>query len=339
MKPGPLPPPTTPRYTRRRLLALALYAACAPVALAQSIAKRRRVAYFNVLPPAAPAAVTALARFREGMQAQGFSAGVDYEIDYAWEESIDRVSARMRSVIGGRPELVVAITTPVALAAAKATREMPIVFGTVSDPVASGLVQSLARPGGNVTGVANVLPALSGKLVELAREILPGARRIAVLWNPDNPAKALELHELEAHAQRAGIACLHFPARSAAEIEAALTSLDPTKAGALVVLSETLTHFNRERIARLALAARMPTLFNYVPHVEAGGLAAYSPDYDLQAMRLGELAGRILAGASPATLPVEQPNRFLLTVNLRTARALGLELSPAVLLRADKVIE
>jgi putative ABC transport system substrate-binding protein len=245
----------------------------------------------------------------------------------------------MRSVIGGGPVLVVAITTPVALAAAKATREVPIVFGTVSDPVASGLVQSLARPGGNVTGVANVLPALSGKLVELAREILPGARRIAVLWNPDNPAKALELHELEAHAQRAGIACLRFPARSAAEIAAALTSLDPTKAGALVVLSETLTHFNRERIARLALAARMPTLFNYVPHVEAGGLAAYSPDYDLQAMRLGELAGRILAGASPATLPVEQPNRFLLTVNLRTARALGLELSPAVLLRADKVIE
>jgi len=245
----------------------------------------------------------------------------------------------MQAVIGSGPDLVVAITTPVPLAAAKATREVPVVFGTVSDPVASGLVRSLARPGGNVTGVANVLPALSGKLIELVREILPGAKRIAVLWNPDNPAKALELRELEVHARRVGIECARFPARSAGEIEAAVSALDPSKAAALVVLAETLTNANRERIARLALAARMPALFNYTPHVEAGGLAAYSPDYDLQAIRLGELAGRILAGASPAMLPVEQPSRFLLTVNLATAGALGLELPPAVLLRADKVIE
>jgi putative ABC transport system substrate-binding protein len=187
--------------------------------------------------------------------------------------------------------------------------------------------------------VANVLPALSGKLIELAREILPGARRIAVLWNPDNPAKALELRELENRAQRAGIECALRPARSAAQIEAAISSLDPSKVAALVVLAETLTNANRERIARQALAARMPTLFNYTPHVEAGGLAAYSPDYDLQTKRLGELAGRILAGASPATLPVEQPNRYLLTLNMNTARQLGLELPRAVLLRADRVIE
>jgi len=320
-------------------LAIALCAACAPVAAAQPPAKRRRIAFFNVLPPAAPSAVNVLARFREGMQSQGFLDGADYAIDYLWEERVDRVPSRMQAVIGSGPDLVVAITTPVALAAAKATREVPVVFGTVSDPVASGLVRSLARPGGNVTGVANVLPALSGKLIELVREILPGAKRIAVLWNPDNPAKALELRELEVHARRVGIECARFPARSAGEIEAAVSALDPSKAAALVVLAETLTNANRERIARLALAARMPALFNYTPHVEAGGLAAYSPDYDLQAIRLGELAGRILAGASPAMLPVEQPSRFLLTVNLATAGALGLELPPAVLLRADKVIE
>jgi putative ABC transport system substrate-binding protein len=339
MKPGPLPPPPPSSLARRRLLALASWAFVALTAAAQPPARQRRIVFFYVLPLDAPSAVAALARFREGMQAQGFSAGADYVIEYQWEERVDRVPARMRAVIGSGPDLIVAITTPVALAAAKATRKLPIVFGTVSDPVASGLVQSLARPGGNVTGVANVLPALSGKLIELVHEILPGAKRIAALWNPDNPAKAFELRELEAHAQRAGIECTRFPARSAAEIEAAVSALDPSKAAALVVLAETLTHFSRERIARLALAARMPTLFNYAPHVEAGGLAAYSPDYDLQAMRLGELAGRILAGASPATLPVEQPNRFLLTVNLGTARALGLELPTAVLLRADKVIE
>jgi putative ABC transport system substrate-binding protein len=301
--------------------------------------RQRRIVYFHVLPPEAPGVEGALARFRQGMQEQGFAAGTDYELDYVWEERVGEVPARMRALLRGRPDVVVAFTTPVAVAAAKATREVPVLFGTVSDPVASGLVQSLARPGGNVTGVANVLPALSGKLVELTREILPGARRLAAMWNPDNPAKALELRELEAHAQRAGIECARFPARSAEEIEAAISALDPAREAVLVVLSETLTNANRGRIAQLALAARMPTLFNYTPQVEAGGLAAYSPDYDLQLLRLGELAGRVLAGASPATLPVEQPNRFLLTVNLKTARALGLELPRAVLLRADKVIE
>lgn len=317
---------------------MALCAALAPLAVAQAGAKRRRVAYFHVLPPEAPNVQAQLARFREGARAQGLSAGTDYELDYSWEERLERVPRRMQALLDGRPDLLVALTTPVAVAAAKATREVPVLFGTVSDPVASGLVQSLARPGGNVTGVANVLPALSGKLLELVREILPAATRIAALWNPENPAKALELRELEAHAQRAGIECERLPTRSAAEIEQAIAALDASRVAALVVLSETLTHANRERIARLALAARMPTLFNHAPQVEAGGLAAYSPDYDLQAVRLGELAGRILAGASPATLPVEQPTRFLLTVNLRTARALGLELPRAVLVRADRVI-
>lgn len=329
----------SPALRRRQLLGMALCAALVPLAVAQPGAKRRKVAYFHVLPPDAPSVAIMLDQFRAGTQALGLSAGADYEIDYAWEERIDRVPARIQALLRGEPDVVVAITTPVALATAKATQAVPIVFGTVSDPVESGLVQSLARPGGNVTGVANVLPALSGKLIELAREILPGMRRVAALWNPDNPAKILELRELEAHAQRAGIECERLPVRSAAEIDKALATLHAARIAALVVLAETLTHVHRERIARRALAARVPTLSNYAPQVEAGGIAAYSPDYDLQWMRLGELTGRILSGASPATLPVEQPNRFLLTVNLNAARALGLELPRAVLLRADRVIE
>ncbi len=306
---------------------------------AEPEARPRVIGFFHVIPPDVPSGVTALARFREGLRDHGFREATDYRIDYRWEERIERVPGRMRDLLTGRPDLVVALTTPVALAAAKATREVPILFGTVSDPVASGLVESLARPGGNVTGVANVLPALSGKLIELAREILPGARRIAVLWNPDNPAKALELRELQVHAQRAGIECVLNPVHSAAEINTALSGLGSSKVAALVVLAETLTYVNRERIARLALAGHVPTLFNHAPHVEAGGLAAYSPDYDLQSRRLGELAGRVLAGASPATLPVEQPTRYFLTVNVKTARQLGVELPRAVLLRADRVIE
>lgn len=331
-------PPLNPDRWRWRILGCATLALGFALAAAEG-ASPRKIGYFNVLPPHAPSSVTALARFRQGLHESGFRESADYRIEYLWEERIDRVPARMRELLASGPSLVVAITTPVALAAAQATREVPIVFGTVSDPVASRLVQSLAQPGGNVTGVANVLPALSGKLVELAREILPGAKRIAVLWNPDNPAKALELRELEAHGRLADIDCVRMPVRSGNEIENAFAKIEQSGAAALVVLAETLTHAHRGRIAQLALARGLPTFFNHEPHVEAGGLAAYAPDYDLQSRRLGELAGRILAGASPAVLPVEQPSRFRLSVNLGTARALGLELPRSILLRADRVIE
>jgi len=202
-----------------------------------------------------------------------------------------------------------------------------------------GLVESLARPGGNVTGVTNVLPALSGKLLELAREIGPGTSRVAVMWNPDNPAKTLELHELQAAAQRSRIALSLRPARTAAEIDAALADLGSLGVQFLVTLSETLTHQYRMRIAELALAARMPSVSNHAPQVEAGGLVAYAPDYALLNRRLGDLAGRILGGEQPATLPVEQPTNFELVVNLRTARSLGLKIPQSVLLRANRVIE
>lgn len=330
MKPGPR---RAAFAIRRRAIVLGAMALALP---AVGRGRLRRIGFFGVRPPESRAEAQQLARFREGLRDHGLREGPEYRIEHVWEKRVERLDERMRTLVETRPDLVVAITTPVALAAARATATIPIVFGTVSDPVASGLVQSLAQPGGNVTGVANVLPALSGKLVELTREILPAAARIAVLWNPDNPAKALELRELEAHARRAGIECIRRPVRSAAQIDAALERL---AVDALVVLAETLTDGHRERLAERALAARLPTFFNHTPHVEAGGLAAYAPDYDLQTRRLGELAGRILAGESPATLPVEQPNRFLLTINTQTARALGLELPRAVLLRADRVIE
>jgi putative tryptophan/tyrosine transport system substrate-binding protein len=334
-----IPPPAAPHALRRRVLAgaaLGLAALAMPAAAAR---RPHRIGFFGVRPPESHPEVLQMARFREGLREHGLREGTGYRLEHVWERRVDRLDDRMRSLIESRPDLVVAITTPVALAAARATTTIPIVFGTVSDPVASGLVRSLAQPGGNVTGVANVLPALSGKLVELAREILPEARRIAVLWNPDNPAKALELRELEAHAQRLGVECMRKPAHSAGEIDAALAGLAKARVAALVVLAETLTDAHRERMARLALDARLPTFFNHAPHVEAGGLAAYAPDYDLQTRRLGELAGRILSGEPPAKLPVEQPNRFVLMVNARTARSLGLELPRSVLLRADRVIE
>lgn len=304
-----------------------------------SAAKRRRILYFSVQPADVPSMVAGQALLREALREHGFVDGTDYEIRYVWEQHIENVTARMQEELRAAPDLVITLTTPVALAAAKATSKVPVVFGTVSDPVASGLVQSLARPGSNVTGVANVLPALSGKLIELLREVLPGTNRIGVLWNPDNPAKLLELREVQAHAGAAGIECVLRPTRSATEIDAALSASGSGRVAAAIVLSDTLTNAHRDRIAQIALAARLPTFFNYSPQVKAGGLASYSPDYQLQQRRLGELAGKILAGANPATIPVEQPVAFELLVNLKTARAIGVEVPRSILLRADRIIE
>jgi len=325
---------------RRALLAAAATGAlCGPLAPAVKAQRLRRIGYFGVTPSDADTTRRTLELFRQGLREQGLVEGRDYALEYLWETRIERVPARMQTLAHSGVVLIVATTTPVALAAAKATRDLPIVFGTVSDPVGSGLVESLARPGGNITGVTNVLPALSGKLLELAREIVPGTSRVAVMWNPDNPAKTLELHELQAAAQRSGIALSLLPARTAAEIDAALADLGGLGVQFLVTLSETLTHQYRTRIAELALAARMPSVSNHAPQVEAGGLVAYAPDYTLLGRRLGDLAGRILAGERPATLPVEQPTNFELVVNLKTARLLGLKIPQSVLLRANRVIE
>ncbi len=297
----------------------------------------RRIVYFTVFGPEAGRRGVAL--FHEGLREQGFAEGRDYTLHYAWEEEVPKVEARMRETLKVRADVIVAITTPVALAAARATRETPIIFGTVSDPVSSGLVTSLARPGGNVTGVTNVLPALSGKLLEITLEIVPGTSRIAVMWNPDNPGKALELRELETAAKRTGIALHLLPVRSGEDIERELSGIGRYNVGALITLGETLTNTHRARIAELARALRMPSIFNFTPHVTAGGLASYSPDYLHQQRRLGALAGKVLSGAHPSSLAVEQPMKFELAVNLKTAREIGVTVPRTLLLRADQVIE
>jgi putative ABC transport system substrate-binding protein len=332
------------RMKRRRLLFAAGALAVAPFGRAQGERVRRvgglrRLVYFGVLPPDDSRVRRNLERFREELRKHGFNQGTDYVLEYLWERDVERLPEKMRALVAQKVDLLVAITTPVALAAAGATREVPIVFGVVSDPVGSGLVEALNRPGGNVTGVTNVLPELSGKLLELTREIVPGAKRIAVMWNPDNPAKVLELREFQAAARRTGVGLEEHPVRSAGEIESALAAVSRSRVAALVTLAETLTDAHRERIAQAALSSRIPTVFNHTPHVRAGGLLSYSLDYSVLARRLGDLAGRILAGAHPSALPVEQPTRFELAVNLKTARALGIAIPQSVLVRADEVIQ
>lgn len=330
------------RMRRRRLL-LAAGAVVAgfgpPAARAQHAKRLRRIVFFGVRRSDVPSVLRDLVRFRDELRRHGFYEGRDYALEYVSEASVERVPATMRGLLERPAHLIVAITTPVALAAARSTQEVPIVFGLVSDPVASGLVKSLERPGGNATGVANVLPELSGKLLDLTREIIPGGRRFAVMWNPDNPGKALELREFRAAARGARIALAELPVRSAGDIDAALSILPELEVAALVTLAGTLTAAHRERIAQAALASATPTVFNFTPHVAAGGLVSYAPRYGPLARRLGDLAGRILSGAVPATLAVELPTELELAVNLKTARALGITIPRSVLVRADQVIE
>lgn len=317
-------------------MAAALFSA---TARAQAGPRVHRIAFLGTMSADAEVMRVTMARFKEGLASEGFVEGRNYVIDFVTEPDVARAPERIRQLLGRTPAVLVVMTTPVAQAAAKAERETPILFTAVSDPLESGLVASLARPGGNVTGVSNVLPELSGKLVELVRELIPGAARIAVLWNPDNPAKALELRALHDAASRYKVSLHELPARSKEEIEAVLADLGRTGARALVVLGESLSFAHRKRIDELARASRVPVVSNITPHTEAGGLASYTADGAFLNRRLGALAAKILAGAKPAALPVELPTRFVLTVNRKSAKALGIAIPQSVLLRADRVIE
>ena len=297
----------------------------------------RRIAFLGVRP--AIRAAQGLASFREGLTGEGLAEGRDFAIDYFAEPRIDRLPARVSELLKREPALLVVVTTPAAQAAAKATRQVPIVFTTVSDPVGSGLVASLARPGGNVTGVSNMLPELSGKLLELVREILPDTSRVSVLWNPQNPAKALEVAELRLAARKMHVELAELPVRSLDDIERALAPgrKDPTRV--LVILAEALTDAHRQRIGELADVSRIAVVSNHSVHLQPGGVLSYSPDYSVLNRRLGGLAGRILKGAKPADLPVELPTTFELVVNKAAAKKLDLAIPQSILVRANRTIE
>jgi putative ABC transport system substrate-binding protein len=280
-----------------------------------------------------------LTGFRRGLTDEALTEGRDFIIEYSSEPRIEQLPAKIAEVLKRDPVLLVATTTPVAQAAAKATPHLPIVFNTVSDPVGSGLVASLARPGNNVTGVSNMLPELSGKLLDLVRELLPGATPVAVLWNPDNPAKVLEVAELRIAAKKLSVDLAELPVRSLPDIERALEPGQKNMGKVLVILAETLTGVHSKRIDELLQVRRIAVISNHRIHTLAGGLLSYAPDYAALHRRLGGLTAKILKGAKPAEIPVELPTKFEILVNLKTAKMLGLTIPQSILIRADRVIE
>jgi putative ABC transport system substrate-binding protein len=235
-------------------------------------------------------------------------------------------------------DIFVTSGVPAIRAAKQATSEIPIVFAVAADPVGAGLVASLASPGGNVTGLSNQSAELAGKRLELLREFLPTLRRVAIIANVANSDGALETHDVEAASRALGLEVTKLPVRKTEDIEPALGSLGGL-VDALYVVADPLINTNRVRIQIRALAARLPTIYNSREFVEVGGLMSYGPNFPDLWRRAAELADKILRGTRPADIPVEQPTKFDLAVNMVTARALGLTAPSGLLARADQVIE
>jgi putative ABC transport system substrate-binding protein len=238
-----------------------------------------------------------------------------------------------------RLKIDVIVTAGGAVVAAKqATSVIPIVFAVAADPIGSGLVASLARPGGNVTGLSVQQTDLAGKRLELLREVVPGLRRLAIMANVGNPGAVLGMREVQAMVGTLGLDVETFEIRRAEDIAPAFEAFKG-RADALYVVTDPLTDTNRIRIYSLALAARLPTMHGLREFVEAGGLMSYGANLPDLFRRTGEIVDKILRGAKPADIPVEQPTKFELVINLTTAKALGIDMPPMLLARADEVIE
>ncbi|MGX1170446.1 putative ABC transport system substrate-binding protein [Bradyrhizobium sp. USDA 372] len=280
-----------------------------------------------------------LAAFLKRLSELGWIEGRTVVIEYAWGEgNSERFAKFATDFVRLRVDVIVTSGTANVIAAMQATSVIPIVFAVAGDPVANKLVASLAKPGGNVTGLSTVATDLAGKRLELLREAIPSLRRLAAIGNIGNSLSALELSEVQAAAARLGLETDILTIRQAEDIPSAFEALKGG-AGALYIVADPLVNTHRDQIQTLAMGARLPTIYNAREHVEAGGLMSYGPNFTDLYRRAAEYVDRILRGAKPANLPVEQPAKFDFVVNLRTAKALGLALLPSMLARADEVIE
>ena len=260
-------------------------------------------------------------------------------IDYRWAEGrSERVADIAAEFVQDKVDLIFATGTEAALAAKKATALIPIVFPVAGDPLGSGMVASLAHPGGNVTGLSNLAADLAAKRLEILRDVFPGLNRLAIMANVSSPGSVLEMDEFQEAARALRLEVIPLEIRRTEDIAPAIESLKG-RVEALYVVGDPLANLNRVRINTFALVARLPTIYVQREYVEAGGLMSYGPNYAALFRRAADYVDKILRGAKPADLPVEQPTQFDLVINLVTARALGLTVPPTLLVRADEVIE
>jgi putative ABC transport system substrate-binding protein len=326
---------------RRRFISILGAAAAAtavrpPAARAQA-GKRPIIGFMGSDTAAAQSQWTAA--FVQRLGELGWSEGRTITIEYRWGEGhSERFAAIAAEFVRLKVDIIVTHNTPPVLAAKQATSTIPIVFATAGDPVGSGIVASLARPGGNITGLSSQAPDTAGKKLELLREMIPDLHRLAILADVSNPYAVSDESNMRVAARPVGVEVTTYAVRHAADIDPAFEAMKG-RAQALYVLPVPILFANRIRINTLALGAHLPTMHGVREYVDAGGLMSYGPRWPAMWRRAAELVDKILRGAKPADIPVEQPTEFDLVINLTTAKALGLEIPESFLLRADEVIE
>jgi putative ABC transport system substrate-binding protein len=313
----------------------------APLATeAQQAAKTARIGYLG---PNLATGPHLRAAFLQGLRDLGYVEGRNLVMEYRDAEGkFERFPVLAAELVALKVDVIVAPGTPQALAAKQATRTLPIVCASVADPVGSGLVTSLARPGGNVTGLSNLLPDLVGKCLEQLKQAVPGVSRVAVLWHPGNLGERTErdmLKGAEVAGRALGVRLQVVEARGPADFDRAFSDMTRGRAGALTVLPSAMFNTERRRLVDLAAKNRLPAVYISRESVDAGGLMSYGPDLADMFRRAATYVDKILKGTKPGDLPVEQPTKFELIINLKTAKVLGLTIPQSLLQRADEVIQ
>ncbi len=329
--------PVTTRRTFIGTLAVFLLAA-ALAAAAQAPAKVPRIGFLAT--PRRTDGARYLDAFRQGLHELGYVEGqtivIEYRFAEGWPERLPGLAAELVRL---KVDVIVTTASPAPEAAKQATSTIPIVFVGSGDPLAAGLVASIAQPRGNITGLASLTPELVGKQLELLKEVAPKVSRVAVLQNPNNSGHPIVLRQAEGATQALGVQLHILQARTPPEIDTAFAAMRSQRVGGVLVLRDALVFSQRTQIAALAAKSRLPAVYGGREEVEAGGLMAYGASLSHMYRRAATYVDKILKGAKPGDLPVEQPTKFELIINLKTAKALGLTIPRSLLQRADEVIE
>jgi putative tryptophan/tyrosine transport system substrate-binding protein len=317
-------------------LAALLFAICSS-ADAQQQARIPKIGWLGVRPAASD---TGRELFGREFRALGYVEGKNITFEYrSADDKLDRLPALADELVGIKVDVLLASLTPAAVAAKDATRTIPIVFHGGFDPVALGLVDSLARPGGNVTGFTSIAPALVGRRLELLKETVPKLSRLAVLWDPQNPGSAQQWKESQLPARELGLQLYSIEVSSADKFDRAFKEAIRARSTALAIMASPFFYSNQQQLVDLAVKNCLPAIYPRPDFVESGGLMSYGSDRSESFRRAALMVDKILKGAKPADLPVEQPTKFELVINLKTAKQIGLTIPPNVLARADKVIK
>ena len=324
---------------RKLLVALGAGAFAAPLrAFAQQQGKVWRVGFLTAGSSSTDA--RSFASFRQGMRELGYDEGRNIAYETRWAEgTLERLPGLAADLVGLKPDVMLVANTPSVLAAKKATRIIPIVMTGVGDPVGTGLVDSLARPGGNVTGITNIIGEMAGKRLELLKQAVPRLSRVAVLGQPSDPIFAVQMGHAVAAARSLKVEVFPVEIHAVSELDRAFETIVKRRADGLIRLGDALVVPGRQRTSELARKYRLPTMAIQMEDVEAGFLMSYGPNRVEQFHQAATYVDKILKGAKPADLPVEQPTKFELAVNLKTAKALGIKIPQSIMVRADKVIE